>query len=228
MPAAGHCRNPGAYVAGLVAHAVARGARLVRAAATGFVIDGTGRLAAVVTDGGEVPADSAVIAAGIRSAALARAAGDRVPLESGGGYHVTVAGPPVTPRIPMMIADRKVAVTPIETGLRVAGQVEIAGPDARPDWRRAEILLRHAAALFPGLGDATARPRVTRWHGHRPSTPDGLPVIGRSRASAGVIHAFGHGHVGLAASARTGQLVADLLTGGAPSVPPAPFDPRRF
>jgi len=38
-----------------------------------------------------------------------------------------------------MFADRKVIVTSMEQGLRVAGQVEIAETDDVPDWRRAEI-----------------------------------------------------------------------------------------
>ena len=59
---AGSCRDPGAYVAALVAHAQARGAQLVRDQANGFRIEG-GRLKAVTTGGGDIPCDAAVIAA---------------------------------------------------------------------------------------------------------------------------------------------------------------------
>lgn len=227
VPEAGHCRDPGAYVAGLVAHAGRRGARFVRASATGFVIAPDGRLKSVTTDQGAIAADRAVIAAGVNARPLARAVGNRVPLESEGGYHVTLAAPEAAPRTPMMVADRKVVVTLTETGLRIAGQVEIGGMSAAPNWKRADILLRHLLGLFPDLRPKDEG-RIARWHGHRPSTPDGLPVIGRSRASPDIIHAFGHGHVGLVASARTGRLVAALIAGAAPEIPLAPFDPRRF
>jgi len=40
--------------------------------------------------------------------------------------------------------------------------------------------------------------------------------------------AFGHGHVGLCGSARTGRLAAQLLAGVAAEIPLAPFDPGRF
>ena len=48
---------------------------------TGFDIQGA-KLAAVRTDQGAITCDRAVIAAGIRSKELAKAAGDRVSLES--------------------------------------------------------------------------------------------------------------------------------------------------
>ncbi|MGI4951821.1 MAG: NAD(P)/FAD-dependent oxidoreductase, partial [Janthinobacterium lividum] len=70
--------------------------------------------------------------------------------------------------------------------------------------------------------------RVKVWMGHRPSMADGLPVIGPARGCADVVHAFGHGHVGLAAGPVTGRLVADLLGGLPPVIDPAPYSPRRF
>ena len=67
----GQCRDPGAYVAALVRHAVALGAELRRDRAVGFRIEGA-RLRAVRTATGEIAADRAVIAAGAWSRLLAR------------------------------------------------------------------------------------------------------------------------------------------------------------
>ncbi|MFN7001667.1 MAG: NAD(P)/FAD-dependent oxidoreductase, partial [Elioraea tepidiphila] len=186
----GHCRDPGAYVAALVALAERQGMRRLRARATGFRIEG-GRLRAVLTDQGELAADRAVIAAGARSAPLACAAGDRVPLESERGYHAVIEGAEVGPRTPMMPSDGKMAVTMTEAGLRCAGQVEIAGLEAAPNWKRAEILRDHLLRSFPGLPRDLDPARVKLWMGHRPSTPDGLPVIGPASGCAEVIHCFG-------------------------------------
>ncbi|MBB5689812.1 FAD-binding oxidoreductase [Roseomonas alkaliterrae] len=223
----GHCTDPGAYTAALVAHAVAQGARLVRARATGFAIEG-GRLAAVRTDAGEVAADAAVIAAGAFAKPLAAAAGDRVPLETERGYHAEVAAPEVAPRHGLMPSDGKMSIMRTARGLRCAGQVEIAGLDAAPNWKRAEILRDHLLRCFPGLPRDLPAERVKVWLGHRPSMPDGKPCLGRSRASADILHAFGHGHTGLVAGARTGRVVAALLAGREPEIPIAPFDPARF
>jgi len=82
--------------------------------------------------------------------------------------------------------------------------------------------------MFPALPRDLPAGRVRYWLGRRPSTPDGLPCLGHASASRDIIHAFGHGHVGLVSSARTGRLVAQLLSGRAPEIPLEPFDPRRF
>jgi D-amino-acid dehydrogenase len=224
---AGHCRDPAAYVAALVTHARALGATHVRGRARGIRVE-SGRLRAVMTDAADLPCDAAVIAAGARSKALAAAAGDRVSLESERGYHVMIAQPEGSPRTPVMASDTKSIATRMEGGLRVAGQVEIASFDAAPNWRRAEILRDHALGMFPALPRDLPASRFRYWLGRRPSTPDGLPCIGRASASRDIIHAYGHGHVGLVGSARTGRLVAQLLAERPPEVPLEPFDPRRF
>jgi D-amino-acid dehydrogenase len=223
----GHCTDPGAYTAALVAHAVGQGASLRRARAMGFAIEG-GRLRAVRTDGGEIAADAAVIAAGAHSRPLAAAAGDRVPLESERGYHAEVSDPEVAPRHGLMPSDGKMSIMRTAQGLRCAGQVEIAGLDAAPNWQRAAILRDHLLRCFPGLPRELPAERVRVWMGHRPSLPDGKPCLGPASATPDVIHAFGHGHTGLVAAARTGRIVADLLAGQPPEIPLAPFDPRRF
>ncbi|MDB5512058.1 MAG: dependent oxidoreductase [Enterovirga sp.] len=227
VPAGAHCTDPGAYVGALIRHAKAEGATLVRGRALGFSLSDK-HLQAVATDAGEIRCDRAVIAAGIRSGALARKAGDRVPLAAERGYHVVVADPEVTLAIPAMPSDGKMANTSTRAGLRSAGQVELAHPDAPPNWRRADILLAHLKAAYPALPRDIPEQRLARWMGCRPSTPDGVPVIGRASGSPDILHAFGHGHVGLAAGAATGGAIADLVAGRSSHLPMAAFSARRF
>ncbi len=232
VAAGAHCVDPGTYVATLARHATARGVTVVKGAVTGFEFGGGARLLAVETTAGAVVADRAVIAAGIRSKALARLAGDRVPLEAERGYHVVVPGAmlglQMGPHIPMMPSDGKMANTMTRAGLRAAGQVELASVDAAPDWRRAAILLQHLKRTFPGLPQDLATGRLPHWVGSRPSTPDGLPVIDVATRSRDIVHAFGHGHVGLAAAPATADLVADLIAGRTDASAPAAFSARRF
>jgi D-amino-acid dehydrogenase len=223
----GHCHNPGEYVAALVRHANALGAAVRKARATGFRIEG-GRLRAVLTDAGEIACEKAVIAAGARSGPLAALAGDPVPLESERGYHATIADPESAPRIPVMPSDGKMSITHMAGGLRIAGQVELAGLEAAPNWRRAEILRDFALRLFPALPRDLPGSRVKFWMGHRPSLPDGLPCIGPASASGDIVDAFGHGHVGLAAGATTGRLAADLVGGREPGIDMRPYRAQRF
>lgn len=226
---AGHCKNPGAYMQALQAYVLARGATRISGRASGFRVE-QGRLTAVLTEQGEIACDAAVIAAGARSKALAAQAGDRVQLESERGYHAVIRGQQLqaTARTPMMVSEFKVIATQMETGLRIAGQVEFASFEAAPDWRRGEIMRDIALKLFPGLPRTLAAQDVQFWLGRRPSTPDGMPCIGHASASHDIIHAYGHGHIGLGCSARTGRIVAQLLTGQAPEIDLSPFSAQRF
>jgi D-amino-acid dehydrogenase len=223
----GHTGNPFGLVTALVEHFRSQGGEIVRTRALGFRLDG-GRLAAIRTDAGDLPADAAVVCAGAHSKPLAAALGDRVPLETERGYHLMIRDPEVMPRIPTADADGKFVATPMDTGLRFAGTVELAGLEAPPDWRRAQILLQQGRRMLPGLAAHHAEDRVSVWMGHRPSLPDSLPVLGRSRATPDVIYAFGHGHIGMTAAPMTGKIVADLVAGRPAPIDIAPFAAARF
>ncbi len=223
----GHCTDPGAYVAALVRHAQAQGAALLRDRAVGFDIT-QGRLRAVRTAEQSISCDKAVIAAGAWSKPLAVQAGDRVKLETERGYHAMIANPESFPRTPIMPSDGKMSNTMTRMGLRVAGQVEIAGLDAAPNWKRAEILRDYALRTYPGLPRDLPAERVKVWMGHRPSMPDSLPCIGPASGCGDVVHCYGHGHIGLAAGAISGRLAADIVSAKPPVIDPAPYDPARF
>ena len=106
----------------------------------------------------------------------------------------------------------------------MAGTAELAGLEAPPNYRRAEMLVPMAEALLPGL---RAKPHEN-WMGHRPSTPDSLPVIACAPRIPDVFFAFGHGHLGLTLAPLTGKLIADLAAGRPPAVDMAPYAAERF
>ena len=227
----GHVSDPRALVEALVAHAVTRGATLLRERVTGFEHNGAG-INAVVTETGRHAASHLVLACGAWSRPLAAQLGDRVPLDTERGYHVIVKHPEKGPRTPTLHVDGSFGATPMDMGLRIIGTVELAGLDAPPNWKRADLLLRKAQALYPGLAAGLAPDsqdqRLTRWLGFRPSMPDSLPVIGASSRFANAWHAFGHGHVGMCAGSTTGRVMADLIAGRTPCVPVEAFSPRRY
>ena len=223
----GQCRDPGAYVAALIRHAVDQGAVLRRARATGFRIEAR-HLRSVTTDGDEIPCDRAVIAAGAWSKVLARQAGDNVPLETERGYHIVIRDPGIEPRYPVMPSDGKMGCAMTPQGLRLGGQVELAGLEADPNWKRADVLLKFARKVYPGIPEGLSLDNVKVWMGHRPSMPDGLPCLGLASGCSDVVYAFGHGHVGLTAGATTGLVVADIVAGRTPRVNLVPYSAVRF
>ncbi len=224
---AGRCRDPGGYVGALAALAQVRGASMVSASAKTLRVE-NGKAVAVVTDKGEIACDAVVIAAGARSKQLSSSIGDNLPLETERGYHLMIENAEVGPRMTCMHGEGKFVVNPMDKGLRCAGQVEIGGLEAAPNWKRADILRNHLLEMYPKLPRDIPADRIRYWMGFRPSMPDGRPCIGYARSTSDVVYAFGHGHIGLVGSARTGRLVAQLIGGRAPEIPLSPFDPRRY
>ncbi|MET4101086.1 glycine/D-amino acid oxidase-like deaminating enzyme [Roseovarius sp. MBR-78] len=222
LRAQGHILDPGAYMADLATLLQAEGGRYLRAEARDVTLT-DGRITEVLTDQGPLPCDAAVVAAGVWSKPLMEKLGLRVPLVAERGYHLHLAAPSQMPRQPLMMARGKFGVTPMATGLRCAGTVELGHPEAPPSHAPFAMIQREIARVLPDLSFESAE----EWMGCRPSTPDSLPLIGEI-GGTGVFAAFGHQHVGLTAGPRTGRLIADLLSDRRPNIDLAPYDANRF
>jgi D-amino-acid dehydrogenase len=227
FPQNGYTSNPNALVRALGENFLRNGGKFLRGSATDFIFE-QDRLQGVRVDGNVIRADAAVVAAGARSLPFAKSCGDNVMLDTERGYHIMIRDPEAMPNRSIMDATGKFVATPMEFGLRLAGTVEFAGLEAAPDWRRARILAKLGRNLFPALLENYPEERLSLWMGFRPSMPDSLPVIGRSRRSPDVVYAFGHGHIGLAAGPRTGLAAADLVMRRTPHIDISPFSPARF
>lgn len=175
-------------------------------------------------DGGTRCAAQVVIAAGAFSHLIARSLAEAIPLETERGYNTTLPADAFDLRTQVTFGGHGFVATRLSTGIRVGGAVELGGLKLPPNFARSEAMLKKARLFLPGLKPEGG----VQWMGFRPSLPDSLPAIGRARATPRVIHAFGHGHLGLTQSAGTARLVADLLTGREPAIDLAPFSPQRF
>ena len=222
-PDCAHTVDPKRLVQMLAAEVVRKGGAFVRRRATGFEFGSRG-VSAVLSDDALSPADLVVLAAGAWSKPLAALLGNRLPLDTERGYHVTLADPGVEIDLPIVSGDLRFCITPRAPGLRLAGTVEFAGLDAPPDPSRQAVMVDHARRMLPGLRVEGA----SYWMGFRPSMPDSLPVIGRSSRNANAYFAFGHGHVGLTLAAVTGRAIADLAASRQPTFDLRPFRADRF
>jgi glycine/D-amino acid oxidase-like deaminating enzyme len=223
MPEQGMSINPYRQVTAIASDFARRGGRIVRDRATAIEIEGD-RVRAVRGENASYACEHAVICAGAWSTQLLAGLGYALPLESQRGYHVTIASPGINVSRSVTAADRKVFLTPMEDGLRVAGTVEFGGLERPPTRKRAEYLVRDLRRVFP-------RARVpadwTYWMGHRPCFPDSLPVMGPSR-HRGLWFNFGHGHLGLTMSAPTGDIIARAISGAPSNIDLAPLSFARF
>jgi D-amino-acid dehydrogenase len=221
-PQWGHVSDPKRIVDGVRRWLRANGVEFVQGEVSSLAVSGTP--AVVLADGRRLSAPRLVVAAGAWSGALARGIGDPVLLESERGYNTTLPQPGVMLGQEVIFAERKFTATPLSCGLRIGGAAEFAGLRAPPNYRRSRALVRLARLYLPGLEAAGG----TEWMGHRPATPDGLPVISASPRQPSLLYAFGHGHVGLTQSATTGRLIADLVHGRPPVVDMSPYSIARF
>jgi len=165
-----------------------------------------------------------VLAAGAFSHRIARSIGEKIPLETERGYKTTLPADAFDLRTQITFGGHGFVISRLSTGIRVGGAVELGGLELAPNYKRSEAMLKKAQAFLPGLRPTGG----VQWMGFRPSLPDSLPAIGPARATPRVIHAFGHGHLGLTQSAGTARIVADLLTGQRPALDLTPFSPQRF
>lgn len=224
QPESGFVRNPRGLAQAYADAALSRGARHLRLRVRGLTRRADG--VTLQTEAGPQDFARVVIAAGAWSASLARQAGDRVSLDTERGYHLGFgAGTEGLLRRPVGLPALGMVLSPMQGGLRLVSGDELAGLAAAPDFRRIRALLPGARRALPGLAD---KPVATEWMGFRPSTPDSLPVIGASPKGPQVVHAFGHGHLGLTLSAITALMVADAVAGRAPRIDPTPYGIGRF
>lgn len=222
-PDAAHVSDPRLVTQALFDTARARGIGFIRAAIS--TISAAQGVTLIAEGQPSIQADRAVIAAGAWSRPLAKSLGDKIPLDTERGYNVSFPEAHHGLTRPVSISGHGFVVTPLDTGLRIGGAVELGGLTLPPNHDRTRALYAKAK-LF--LRDIPPIETGTMWMGFRPCIPDSLPVIGHASASANVVYAFGHGHYGLTQSAATGKLVADLINGRTPAIDLAPFSPQRF
>lgn len=214
--------DPKDYVLALAQKFRAGGGRIDTAEVIGLAPENS--TVYIRTKGEMLTADKVVLAAGAFSHRIAASLGERIPLETERGYNTTLPPEALDLRCQVTFGGHGFVISRLSTGIRVGGAVELGGLSLPPNYKRSEAMLRKAKAFLPGLKTEGGK----QWMGFRPSLPDSLPAIGRSRASPHVIHAFGHGHLGLTQSAGTARLVADLLTDASPTLDLTPFSPQRF
>lgn len=216
-----HLSDPSAFLHALLAYLQGKGLVVHPLAVDGVQADAHG--VSVWGAGHESRYDRLALCAGVHSKVLAAQCGDDVPLQAERGYHLMFPGSTALISRPVGWAERGFYMTPMAQGLRVAGTVELAGLGQEMHPGLLELLNYASHRALPALG-APQSP----WLGFRPTLPDGLPVLGRSRSSERVVYAFGHQHIGLTLGGLSGTLVADLVAGRPNCIDLQPFRAQRF
>ena len=162
-------------------------------------------LPVIKTTTGDIHPKKIVLCAGAWSAKIAAGLNYKVPLMAERGYHLMLPATHLISR-PIVNADQSIVLSPMQSGLRMTSQVELATVDTAPDYQKIRSLLPQVKRMLSGV-DLTEQ---SVWMGARPSLPDSLPIISQS-THPDIFYAFGHQHLGMTLGPLTGQLIADLL-----------------
>jgi D-amino-acid dehydrogenase len=216
--------DPGALVAALRTRLESLGVEIVE----GAPIDGarvrSGRVASISSRGRDFHADTFVLAAGAWTGGLSRLFGEPLPVRPGKGYCIDTT--PLPLRSATNLSDAKVAVTPLDGRLRLAGTMEFGGLDETINSVRVEAIRNAPRAYFRDWEPPSGT--ITPQAGMRPMTPDGLPIIGRLGRLANTYVSTGHGMLGVTLAPGTAAALTDLILHDKAAPALQPFSPARF
>ncbi|MGW0824637.1 NAD(P)/FAD-dependent oxidoreductase [Streptomyces sp. NPDC002845] len=164
----------------------------------------------VLTDRGEFTGDTLLLASGVWTGRMTRELGAPLPIRPGKGYSVDYSPAPVRLRTSLTLEDARVAVTPLNGFLRLAGTMEFGGLEESVNLRRVAAIKKAAADAFTGWDNPPGE--AEPWAGLRPMTPDGLPLIGRLHPLPNVYVASGHGMLGLTLAPATAEIITEAIT----------------
>jgi len=216
--------NPGVYL-DLLAESVRDVSEIHENTPVTGIETSNGKVKRVRTANGDFEPVEVVLAAGAWSPGVLRGLKLKLPVQPARGYSMTMSAPKVGPRNTMLLGERKVAITPMGDLLRFTGRLELSNYDTTPNLKRLagiERVVRQYIQLDKKLDVKET------WAGLRPTTPDGLPIIGYAPHLSNLILATGHAMLGLSLGPGTGQVVAELATGQEPSIDTYPLRVERF
>ncbi len=179
----------------------------------------------VKTSRGDFEVESVIWAAGSWSEAWSQKLNLRVPILGGKGYALIVPPLKTQPQTPLMLLEKKIAVTPRQGSLRIAGTLELVNQDFSVTERRVNTIVK-GTREFLTLPDNIEVKEL--WKGLRPCTPDGVPMIGWNKNFKNMMMACGHQLLGLQSGMGTGVFVADLIEKKPHGYDESLFDPHRF
>ncbi|WP_295668610.1 FAD-binding oxidoreductase [uncultured Mucilaginibacter sp.] len=225
-----HCDShlyPNQLMKGLIKYLEAAGIKIHRHTEVIRIMHDNDKITSVNTHNKEFKGDAYLIAGGSWSPAIAKMVGLNVPLMPGKGYSFMVNNPVKKMSIPSILCEARVAVTPMNGGIRFGGTMEVGKINQKVNMNRVKGIVESVPKYFPEF-KLPVPDQKDVWFGFRPVSPDGLPYIGLSPKYKNLGIATGHAMIGLALGPATGKLIADTFNGEKPAVDLGIFAPGRY
>ncbi len=218
---------PQILVANLIEHLKRNGVKINPSCEVADIISDKGRIDGIKIGDDLWQFDEYVIATGAWSGIFCSKLDIALPMQSGKGYSFTLNDVQKNIKIPTLLLEGRVAVTPMGNSLRFGGTMEINGTDRSINMNRVKGIVESIPKYYPDMKVQVPDIRQV-WNGLRPCSPDGLPYIGRSKRFNNLIVATGHSMMGLSLGPATGKLVTELVSEKSTSMDISAFDPERF
>lgn len=163
----------------------------------------------VKTKHDEYQADHVIVCAGIWSQDLLKPLGVRMVMQAGKGYSFDQKIDTGI-KIPSLLTDARVAVTPMRGFTRFAGTMELTGKDSKIYKQRVAAIVKAIQKFYPELYLEPSLVSEVKY-GFRPLSFDGLPYIGELDGYKGLILGTGHAMMGWSLAPLTGKLVQQIV-----------------
>ena len=233
--------NPIALALAFLRRAKGKGAKIFpHTGVQGFRLENH-RIVQVMTAAGVIETKQVVNAAGVHAPEISRMLGVEIPIQPRRGQLVvTEACAPLLKRgllsakyiaakyNPALAATEELGISIEQTksgGFLLGSTREFVGFDRRTTWSAMQRIAVQTSGILPALRDLRA---IRTFAGLRPSTPDGLPILGPVPGVEGFFMAAGHEGDGIALSPITGQIIAEWIAVGSAGMDVSPFNVERF
>ena len=172
--------------------------------------------AIVLRDGSKIKGDAYVMALGSYSHDMLQYLDIEAPVYPLKGYSITtkIIDPAMSPVSTILDESYKIAVTRFDDRIRVGGMAELNGFDRSLKSSRENTLLMVLQQLFPKASDVSD---AHFWTGLRPATPDGTPIVGKTKYK-NLYTNTGHGTLGWTMSCGSAKLLSDIISGKTPQI----------
>jgi len=218
---------PNMLMKGLIKHLEQLGVKLRRNEEVIAIHHENNNITGVTAGGKEYTGDAYLLAGGSWSPAIAKLAGLKLPLMPGKGYSFMIHKPVKKMTIPAILAEARVAITPMNGSIRFGGTMEVRKINKEVSMNRVEGIVEAVPKYFPEFKMPLPDPKDV-WFGFRPVSPDGLPYIGLSNKYKNLGIATGHAMIGLTMATATGKLMAEAFNGDKPTMDTGIFSVDRF
>ena len=219
---------PNKFVAQMIDYLKAKGVSFLTGNGVKDFNSSNGKIDTILLDKGDkLNVENVLFSSGSWTGKLFQKLGMKLPIQDGKGYSITLNQPTLKPKIPTVLAEAKVAITPMGDDLRIGGTLEISNFSKHINKKRLAGIIESVPRYYPDLKVDVPKSKEV-WYGYRPCTPDGMPYIDQSDKYKNLFVATGHGMMGMSLGPATGKMVSEIFINKKTTIPKELMKLNRF